>query len=253
MPITPDPATPAGKAIIDLADLMDDLRERTGQWPAADTVNILQNWLNRFRFTTTDAPTTQAADRAGILHPRDRHSDEATLRSDKASAPARLAQQVRRSPDATAGTNDAPYPPPTDNQTAVNPSYGPKSNRREADHPLHPADNTPHAHPPLPLSLADPEACAQANSSAVFHPQANPDDEGLPCIEIAGTLVFAYLDADLKALRISVHLDTTNEQLVRADGTIPLQVEIEDTTILDTLAPPADRRDRPDGKPIRGA
>jgi hypothetical protein len=39
--ITPDPATPAGAAIIDLATLMDDLQARTGEWPGAETADIL--------------------------------------------------------------------------------------------------------------------------------------------------------------------------------------------------------------------
>ncbi|MFC8372773.1 hypothetical protein ACFUIT_33250 [Streptomyces sp. NPDC057239] len=64
---------------------------------------------------------------------------------------------------------------------------------------------------------------------------AGPDDEGLPCIELAGILVFAYLDTGLGAVRVSVHLDTADERLARADGTIPLQVEIEDATVFSTL------------------
>ncbi|MEV5400799.1 hypothetical protein AB0N26_32430 [Streptomyces cellulosae] len=61
----------------------------------------------------------------------------------------------------------------------------------------------------------DEDVCAKVNSAAVFHPMAGPGDEGLPCIEIAGVLVFAYLDADIQAVRVSVHLDTTDELLVQ--------------------------------------
>ncbi|MEU0853348.1 hypothetical protein ABZ387_36320 [Streptomyces flaveolus] len=57
------------------------------------------------------------------------------------------------------------------------------------------------------------------------------DDEGLPCIKIAGVLVFAYLDADTRAVRVSVHLDTTDEQVLLADGTVPVQVDVEDATV----------------------
>ena len=103
---------------------------------------------------------------------------------------------------------------------------------------LYPTDIFCHVRASLGLSLSDAEACAEANSSAVFHPQAHPDDEGLPCIEIAGILVFAYLDADRGAVRVSVHLNTIAEQLVRADGTVPVQVEIEDATGFDNLTPP---------------
>jgi hypothetical protein len=55
---------------------------------------------------------------------------------------------------------------------------------------------------------------------------------------VAGVLVFAYLDADRETLRVSVHLDTTDEQLVRADGTVPMQVEIEAATVFSNLTTP---------------
>ncbi|MGY1583933.1 hypothetical protein [Streptomyces sp. MN13] len=48
MLITPDPATPAGAAIIDLAALTDDLEARTGEWPGAETADIVSGWLSRF-------------------------------------------------------------------------------------------------------------------------------------------------------------------------------------------------------------
>ncbi|MGW6274689.1 hypothetical protein [Streptomyces sp. NPDC055060] len=118
------------------------------------------------------------------------------------------------------------------------PTTGTDKNCAEQDHTPHPADLPPHPRAPLNLDPWDAEACAEANSSAVFHPQEHPDDDGLPCIELAGILVFAYLDADLRAVRISVHLDTTHEKLARTDGSVPIQVEIEDTTVFDNLTPP---------------
>ncbi|MFD3504416.1 hypothetical protein [Streptomyces sp. NPDC058678] len=253
MLIKPDPATLAGEAIIDLADLMDGLQERTGEWPGADTVDIVEGWLSRFSFAVTDNLTTQAAGRAWVLRQWNRHSDDVTLWSDEASALASLAQEVRSSWDDVAGTDGFPYRPPSDDQTAVDLYYGPENNRGNAGYTLYPADISRHVRTPLSLSLSDAEACAEANSSAVFHPMEGPDDEGLPCIEIAGILVFAYLDADRGAVRVSVHLDTTDEQLVRADGTVPLQVEIEDATVFDNLTPPRrPRRSRPGGRPASG-
>jgi hypothetical protein len=130
-----------------------------------------------------------------------------------------------------------PYRPPADDQTAVDLFYGPEGSHDEEGYSLYAADISRHVHASLSISLADAEACAEANSSAIFHPQESRDDEGLPCIEIAGILVFAYLDADRGAVRVSVHLDTANEQLLR-DGTVPMQVEIEDATVFDNLAPP---------------
>ncbi len=161
-----------------------------------------------------------------------------TLWSDEASALASLAQEVRSSWDDVGGTDGFPYRPPADDQTAVDLCYGPEKSRGDAGYTLYPADISRHVRAPLSLSLSDAEACAEANSSAVFHPMEGPDDEGLPCIEIAGILVFAYLDPDREGVRVSVHLDTTDEQLVRADGTVPMQVEIETATVFDSLTPP---------------
>ncbi|MCQ8836116.1 hypothetical protein [Streptomyces malaysiensis] len=238
MLIKPDPATPAGEAIIDLADLMDGLQERTGEWPGADTVDIVEGWLSRFTFAVPEDLTTQVVGRTWVLRQWDRHTDDVTLWSNEASALASLAQEVRSSWDDVGGTDGVPYRPPADDQAAVDLYYGPEKNRGDAGYTLYPDDISRHVRVPLSLSLSDAEACAEANSSALFHPQGNPDDEGLPCIEIAGILVFAYLDADRGTVRVSVHLDTTHEQLVRTDGTVPIQVEIEDATVFDNLAPP---------------
>lgn len=56
------------------------------------------------------------------------------------------------------------------------------------------------AHP----SISTSPIPAAANSAAVFHSMAGPDDEVLPCIELAGILGVAYLDADMRAVRVSV-------------------------------------------------
>ncbi|MFF0206172.1 hypothetical protein [Streptomyces sp. NPDC005017] len=53
---------------------------------------------------------------------------------------------------------------------------------------------------------------------------AGPDDDALPRIEIAGILVFA-------------HLDTADHRLVRHSHTVPLHVEVEDTTVQSTATP----------------
>jgi hypothetical protein len=161
-----------------------------------------------------------------------------TLWSDEASALASLAQEIRESWDDVAGTDGFPFRPPADDQAVVDLYYGPDKSRGDEGYTLYPAVISRHMVAPLSLRLSDYEDCAEANSSAVFHPMDGPDDEGLPCIEIAGVLVFAYLDADREAVRVSVHLDTTDEQLVRADGTVPMVVELADTTVFDNLTPP---------------
>ncbi|MFC8094703.1 hypothetical protein [Streptomyces sp. NPDC057301] len=247
MHINPDPTTPEGAAIIELADRMDDLQERTGEWPGADTCTILEQWLSRFSFAASEDFAQQATGRAWVLRQWDRHSDEVTLWADEASALAALAHDVRSSWDNVAGTDGVPCRPPADNRAAVDLYYGPKQDRGDEDYVLFATDISRYARTPLRLSLSDDEDCAEANSSAAFHPMEGPDNEGLPCIEIAGVLVFAYLDADREAVRVSVHLDTTDEQLIRADGTVPMLVELADTTVFDNLTPPRPRRSRPGG------
>ncbi|MFC7309012.1 hypothetical protein ACFQVC_33005 [Streptomyces monticola] len=239
MLITPDPATPEGAAITDLADLMDGLQARTGAWPGADTVDIIGGWLSRFSFAVSDTLHPQTTGRVWVLHRRDRHTDEVTLWADKASALATLARQVRSSWDNVAGTEDIPYRPPSDDQAAVDLYYGAREHRSDEDYTLYASDVTRNLPTPASLDLSDAEDCALANSEAVFHAQEGPDGEGLPCIEIAGILVFAHLDADRGAIRVSVHLDTAAEQLVRADGSVPLHVEIEEATVFDNLTPPS--------------
>lgn len=194
MPIKPDPATPAGEAIIDLADLMDGLQERTGEWPGADTVEILGGWLSRFSFAVDENLTPQVTGRAWVLRQWDRHSDDVTLWADEASALASLAQQVRSAWDDVAGEDGVPFRPPADDRAAVDLFYEVREGIE--GYTLYPANISRHLLAPLSLRLSDDEACAEANSSAVFHPMDGPDDEGLPCMEIAGILVFAYLDAE---------------------------------------------------------
>ncbi|MER6691109.1 hypothetical protein [Streptomyces minutiscleroticus] len=75
------------------------------------------------------------------------------------------------------------------------------------------------------------QECILANTTAVFHELDGPRGEGLPCLEVAGVLVFLYLDPRRKTVRVSVHLDSTAEHLVRPDGTVPLHVEVEDTVV----------------------
>ncbi|MFD5445957.1 hypothetical protein [Streptomyces tendae] len=237
MPIKPDPATPAGGAIIDLADLMDGLQERTGEWPGADTVSILEGWLSRFSFAVEENLTPQVAGRAWVLRQWDGHSDDVTLWSDEASALASLAQHVRGSWDDVASEDGVPFRPPADDRRAVDLFYG--SREDIEGYTLYDADISRCVLAPRNPSLSDADECAEANSTAVFHAMRGPDDEGLPCMEIAGILVFAYLDADRRAVRVSFHLDTTDEQLVRADSTVPLLVEIGDATVFDNLTPPA--------------
>jgi hypothetical protein len=235
MLIKPDPATPHGEAILDLAEMMDELQERTGEWPGADTVDILGDWLSRFAFAVQEVLTAQVTGQAWVLRQWDRQRDDVTLWTDEASALAWPAQGVRRSWDNVAGTDGVPYLPPADDRAAVDLYYDGPEERRGDEHYTLDAEDIGRCvmSTPAPRNVRFPgeEVCAEVNSATVFHAQAGPGDEGLPCVEVAGVLVFAYLDADMQAVRVSVHLDTTDEQLLRSDATVPLHVEVGNSTV----------------------
>ncbi|MET8291501.1 hypothetical protein ABZV80_40965 [Streptomyces sp. NPDC005132] len=237
--ITPDPATPEGAAVIDLHEKMQDLEQRTGEWPGADTVTILDEWLAGLDFARPPAPGRWVTGSAWVLRRQDRHEDTVTLWADEASALASLARDVRSSWDNVGDVDGIPGSPPADDRAAVDLYYGPRESRGDEDYWLYPQDINTLA-PPAPhaFRFPGPELCAWINSAARFHPMSGPDDTGLPCIEVGGVLVFAYLDPDMKAVRISVDLDTTTEQLQRSDATIPLHIQIGNSTVFSAPAGP---------------
>ncbi|WP_217236435.1 hypothetical protein [Streptomyces sp. AC555_RSS877] len=232
--IIPDPLTPEGAAVIDLHEQMEDLENRTGEWPGAEVVDILGPWLADFDFTRVPAPARCVAGSAWVLRRQDRHEDVVTLWTDEASALASLAQHARANWDNVWGGEGIPDSPPASDRRAVDLYYGPKDERGDEDYWLY-ADDIGRLASTMPepdgFRFPGEEFCAQANSTAVFHPMTGPDDDGLPCIEAGGVLVFAYLDPDMEAVRVSVDLDTAVEQLVRGDATIPLHVEVGNATV----------------------
>jgi hypothetical protein len=65
-----------------------------------------------------------------------------------------------------------------------------------------------------------------ANRAAVFHPMT--DDSTLPCIEVAGVLVFAYIDKR-GVFRVSVDLDTADTQ----GDEVPIVIKLGGVTVCD--------------------
>ncbi|KUJ33571.1 hypothetical protein ADL25_44655 [Streptomyces sp. NRRL F-5122] len=232
--ITPDPTTPEGEAIIKLHEQMAELRERTDEWPGADTVDILDKWLALFDFTSPVKRTRLVAGSVWVLRREDRHEDDVTIWSDEDSALAALAEHVRSSWDNVQGNDGIPDLPPLEDRLAVDLYYGPRSERSDEDYWLYGTDvgrcvrTAPASHD---FRFPDEKVSAQINSAALFHAPAGPDGEGLPCIEIAGVLVFAYLDAGMQAVRVSVHLDTADELVIQPGQTVPLHVQVEDSTV----------------------
>ncbi|MEW1648423.1 hypothetical protein [Streptomyces sp. NPDC091219] len=239
-PKTPvDQTGPVGCAVISLRQQLTDLEERTGEWPSADVVAILEPWLEQFDFTAAPQPALahippRPPGQAWVLHRWDRHESAIIeLFADKASALAELAQHVRGNWDNLLN-DDVLDEPHTDDATAVNLYYGPdRDNRPDEGYSLYAETVRGRGRPrivPLDFAFPDAGACERANRAATFHPGGH---DGLPCLENEAVLVFAYLDHRVGAFRVSIHLDGAPEHLVRPDGTVPLRVVVEDTVVLD--------------------
>lgn len=70
----------------------------------------------------------------------------------------------------------------------------------------------------------------ELNRAAEFFPQ---DGEGTrPCIQVAGVQVYVYID-DSGTVRVSVHLDATENAVLDARGLVPIRfrIVVEGTTI----------------------
>ncbi|WP_143658325.1 hypothetical protein [Embleya scabrispora] len=184
------------------------------------------------------------AGRAWVLRRRGRHEDVVTLHVDEDCAVAGLAEYVRGVWDDVVGDDGVPDRPPADDRDAVRLYYGPdRDSRPDEGYDLHEEEITGRGRTrivPLDHRFPDAAACERANRDAVFHPRN--DEDGLPCVEIDGVLVFAYLDHEAGVVRVSVHLDSAQDRLLRADGRVPLRVEVEDDVVLDTGAPGAFER-----------
>ncbi|MFD7661265.1 hypothetical protein [Streptomyces sp. NPDC059788] len=173
---------------------------------------------------------------AWVLQRWDRNTNELTLYAYEDSALVALATYVRGVWDNLVGEEGVPDQPPTDDREAVRLYYGERDNQIRPDegYELYAEDITKRGRTrivPLDYRFPDEGASEQANRDAIFHPQT--DDNDLPCLEIDGVLVFAYLDYEAGAVRVSVHGDSAEDRLVRPDGTVPLRVEVEDTVVLD--------------------
>jgi hypothetical protein len=199
-PKTPvDRNTPVGKAVIALHRQLTDLEERTDEWPGADVVDILSDWLEQFDFTAPASAVAHIPPRppgqVWVLRRWDRHEDGIGLFTDEDSALAELARHVRGSWENLLGDDDVPDTPPTDDRTAVDLYYGPdRDNRLDEGYSLYADTISGRGRPrivPLTFQFPDAADCERANRAAIFHAGIH---DGLPCLEVDGVLVFAYLD-----------------------------------------------------------
>ncbi|MCL3999167.1 hypothetical protein [Streptomyces lavenduligriseus] len=164
-----------------------------------------------------------------------RHEDTTAPYATKGAALAELAAHVRSSWDNVCGQGDVPDEPPADDAEAIDLYYGPDGNGRpEEGFELYPGEiGRQQRSRVVPLKFVFPDAMTAEglNRGAVFYAA---DDDGPSCIEVAGVLVFGYLDAEDGVVRVSVHLDSADpDHVVRPDGTVPLRVVVEDTVVYD--------------------
>ncbi|MDT0307237.1 hypothetical protein RM780_09705 [Streptomyces sp. DSM 44917] len=134
--------------------------------------------------------------------------------------------------------------PPAGDRESVRLSYGPEEKRKED------RDRAVHAEGvgqrgvtgirPPDRTFPGEKECEQANRTAVFHPMV--EDEGVPCIEVGGVLVFTCLDHLSGAFLVHIDLDTADDRLVRPDATVPLRIEVQGDTVLDDSAEGTPRR-----------
>ncbi|MEU5242233.1 hypothetical protein ACH4UR_37205 [Streptomyces lydicus] len=61
------------------------------------------------------------------------------------------------------------------------------------------------------------------------------DEDTLPALEMAGALVFVYLDPDSSELNVSVHLETVDRRLLGrkklGEAVVPLHVTVQGNTV----------------------
>lgn len=207
------------------------LAEHAGQQPSfPDAVSLI---------------SPRSAGRAWVLRRWDRHEDVVTLHGGEDSALADLATYVRGVWDNLVGEEGVPEQPPTDDREAVRLYYGiERDNQPDEGYNLYAEEITRRGRTrivPLGYRFPDEDESERANRDATFHPQT--DDNDLPCVEVDGVLVFSYLDPGAGAVRVSVHLDSAEDRLVRPDGTVPLRVEVGDAVVLDDSAEGTPQRD----------
>jgi hypothetical protein len=164
-----------------------------------------------------------------------RHEDTTAPYATKGAALAELATHVRGSWANVGGRGDVPDEPPADDAEAVDLYYGPDGEAvPDQGFELYREEiGRAQRARIVPRNFVFPDAVTAdvLNRAAVFYAA---DDDGPSCIEVAGVLVFGYLDAKDGVVRVSVHVDSADpEHVVRPDGSVPLRVVVEDTVILD--------------------
>ncbi|MGW7196148.1 hypothetical protein [Streptomyces chryseus] len=164
-----------------------------------------------------------------------RHEETTAPYATKGAALAELATHVRASWDNVGGQGDVPDEPPADDAEAIDLYYGPDGDAvPHQGFDLYSEEiGRPQRLRIVPLKFVFPDAVTAEglNCGAVFYAA---DDDGPASIEVAGVLVFGYLDAKDGVVRVSVHTDSADpKHVVRPDGTVPLRVIVEDTVVLD--------------------
>ncbi|MFF9690439.1 hypothetical protein [Streptomyces sp. NPDC014623] len=67
--------------------------------------------------------------------------------------------------------------------------------------------------------------------SARFWHVKRGEPDSLPALQVAGVLVFVYIDRQHGTVRVSVDLDTAHRSLLRPDDRVPLEISVQGHTV----------------------
>ncbi|WP_329046887.1 MULTISPECIES: hypothetical protein [unclassified Streptomyces] len=67
--------------------------------------------------------------------------------------------------------------------------------------------------------------------SARFWNVKRGEHDSLPALQVAGVLVFVYIDRERGTLCVSVGMDTAHRALLRADDCVPLEITVQGRTV----------------------
>jgi len=85
----------------------------------------------------------------------------------------------------------------------------------------------------LPARQLSARLRSRFHRTARFWPARRDEPGTLPALQVAGAMVFVYLDENTSELRVSVDLDTVHRALLRPGGdhTVPLRITVQGETV----------------------
>ncbi|MFB7436522.1 hypothetical protein ACFCZ5_34860 [Streptomyces microflavus] len=78
---------------------------------------------------------------------------------------------------------------------------------------------------------ASPRLRDRFHQMARFWPALRTEPCSGPALQVAGVLIMAAVDPDGSTLRVTVDPETAHRALLRPDGTVPLEIRLQDRTV----------------------